>query len=162
MRRVLRWTLVLGLLCLALPNALAQRSGSAALLEPLLFSGITGQIKLHNRFVVRPEPAYPRFVEQVTPGQSGATTPFRATVKVYSAGSGRLVKVFSSDSAGRFAVPLPSGRYRIVPQTMKDGRVVRPGEVFVGGFQQASPFNVRVSPHQFAQLKITYEQMMGF
>ena len=146
MRRVLRWMVLMGLLGLMVPNTLAQRPGSAAVLEPLRLSGIAGQIKLHNRFV-----------EREAPGHSGATTPFQATVKVYSASSGRLVKVFSSDSAGRFAVPLPPGRYRIVPQTMWRGRVLRPGEIALE-YQSVAPFMVRVSPHRFEQLRITYEQ----
>ena len=80
---VLRW-MVVGLLGFTVLNTLAQRPGSAPLLEPLRLSGIAGQIKLHNRFATRGEPAYPRFVEQGAPDQSGVTTPFRATVKVYS------------------------------------------------------------------------------
>ena len=158
---VLRW-MVVGLLGFTVLNTLAQRPGSAPLLEPLRLSGIAGQIKLHNRFATRGEPAYPRFVEQGAPDQSGVTTPFRATVKVYSASTGKLIKAFSSDSAGRFAVPLPPARYRIVPQTMKDGRVVRPGEIILGGYQEAAPFVVRVSPNRLQQLTITYEQQMGF
>ena len=115
-----------------------------------LDSGISGRVFLHNPFVVSRD------------GQSGVTTPFSASFRVYRVGSPRLLTRVTTDSPGRLRLSLSPGYYRLVPETMAGGRVLLPGDIVIGGSQSARPVTVRVRAHRFTPVVITYEQGMGF
>lgn len=115
-----------------------------------LSSGISGQTFVHDSRVF----SFPT-------GQPGINSPFYASLRVYAAGSGRLVTTITTDSAGRFQVSLRPGNYQVVPDTMAQGRVLGPGEIVIGSYETAAPVSIRVPPHRFAPLTITYERAMG-
>ena len=112
-------------------------------------SGISGQILLHNRLVASLR------------GQSEATGPFRASFQIYSATTSAFINSATTDSMGRFEVELPSGDYLVVPDTLAQGRVLQPGEMVIGPYEQAAPVQVRVRKHHFTRLTIIYEECMG-
>ena len=114
-------------------------------------SGLDGQVLLHDSRVIN-----------IFTGQVGITAPFQASLRVYSLNSNRLVTSFTTTAGGRFQVHLPPGSYRLVPDTMWQGRALLPGEIVLGPYAAALPINLRVWPHRFSPLTITYEQMMGF
>jgi hypothetical protein len=116
-----------------------------------LTAGIAGQTLVHDGRVFN-----------IVTGQIGSTTPFHASHRVYSVGSGRLVTTITTGADGRFRVALRPGFYRLVPDTMWRGRVLQAGEVVIGSYESARPVTVRVRSRSFAPLTITYERAMGF
>ena len=74
--------------------------------------------------------------------------PVATTFKVVSAQSGRLVARGSSDANGDFKLPLPPGRYVVVPDEL-------PNTLFCM-HQTPEPFEVTVQPHSFSGAGFTY------
>src|SRR2546426_713017 len=79
--------------------------------------GIAGQTFVHDSRVFNP-----------FTGQVGSTGPFQASLRVYSVRPDRLVTTVVTDAEGRFQVALRPGTYRVVPDTMWQGRVLGPDE----------------------------------
>jgi hypothetical protein len=107
----------------------AQQSGRSAASDP--HSGIRGQVLLG--------PTCP--VER--PGQS-CVRPYRATISVTNATTGRVVARVRSGANGFFAVALAAGRYMLVPQS---GRP----------FPRARSQPVIVHPRRYTRVVIQYD-----
>jgi hypothetical protein len=142
-RTVIQSAVLLALLVVILGSPSGMRAGT-------LNTGIGGQTLLHDASVVN------LFTRQV-----GIIAPFYASLRVYLAGSDRLVTTITTDAEGRFRVELRPGFYRVVPDPMWRGRVLSADELVIGSYESAAPVKVQVRPHRVAPLTIIYEQMMG-
>jgi hypothetical protein len=151
---LIQWPALLALLAVLLGWASGAEAGT-------LTSGISGQTLVHDGFAVKVFAGQmgstntPRIV-----GSAGSIDPFRASLRVYSVGSGRLVTTITTGAEGRFRVRLRPGFYRVVPDTMWHGQVLR-ADAVIGRYEVARATTVRVRPHRFVPLTITYERVMG-
>ncbi|GBC84351.1 hypothetical protein HRbin11_00776 [bacterium HR11] len=70
--------------------------------------------------------------------------PYSATVRVLTEDDLREVVRFTADAEGRFRVPLPPGRYRLVPESQ-------------GRYPRAEPQTVTVRPGEWTYVEIHYD-----
>jgi hypothetical protein len=89
---------------------------------------------------------------------------FAGSLRVYLSGSNTFVTVVKADAQGRFAVALPPGRYRIVPDIMRGDQVIAPADAnlaLVGPYESASALEVCLASNTHPSVTITYRRSMG-
>ena len=85
--------------------------------------------------------------------------PFPAQIQIYAARTGRLVTTVTTDSNGRFKVPLRPGEYRLVPRTkyLNPNLDPQPGDLEPPTPRyQAAPVIIRVTPYGYKRVQIEY------
>jgi hypothetical protein len=148
-----QWLGLIGLLCVLVlfgPSTWAAE----------VYSGIKGKVLLYNPYVATRTPVV--CSSNVLVATSGSTNLFQASFRVYNARTGKFITSVTTHKLGHFRVSLATGRYRVVPETMRGGQVLQPGMIVIGNTQWAPPFNVTVRPYRFTAVTVTYREMMGF
>jgi hypothetical protein len=126
-----RWESIIGLVGTWL---LLAAGPSACPLTASADSGITGRILIG--------PICPGPVREDDPACQDK--PYAATVRVLAEDGGREVVRFTSDAEGRFRVPLPPGRYRLIPESRDR-------------YPRAAPQVVTVRPREWTYVEIHYD-----
>jgi len=123
-------------ICLTLSLLLTAAPACPVRLDPQApsDSGITGRIFIG--------PTCPGPVREDEPACQDK--PYSATVRILTEADLREVVRFTSDPEGRFRVPLPPGRYRLVPESK-------------GRYPRAEPQTVTVRPGEWTYVEIRYD-----
>jgi hypothetical protein len=126
------------------------RSGSAILLLaalPLVSSAVPRDTGIQGRTHVYTGPLFYGPPPVVVPTVV-TMFPVATTFTVVSAHSGRVVACGSSDADGNFRLPLPPGRYMVVPDDLSN--------TFFCFYRTPEPFEVTVRPGEFTGAGFTY------
>jgi hypothetical protein len=115
---------------------------------------LTGQILLRNSGVstLIGTPAPPPLIA------------FSASLRVYLSQGNTFVTGLTTDGQGRFAIALPPGRYRIVPDLMRGQQVLGPGDqeiIVTPPYESAPALEVNLARNTHPSITITYWRTGG-